>query len=444
MFGPERFQQIAEVILQHSQADQAEVVFLAGEDALTRFANSYIHQNVARNDAQVSVRAVIGRRIGVAATNDLSPDSLRRTAEQALAIARVQIENPDFRSLPGPAPLQTVAAVDQSTATCTPEERARRVGVICRLAQEKGLRASGALSTRWTEIGIANSLGVRAYFPQTRAELSTVIMGDTGSGYASEVATAVAAIDEEAIGREAIDKAVRSAGRLDLEPGEYEVILEEHAVGHMLGYMSFLGFSAQALQEGRSFMRLGERIVGPEISIWDDGLDPSGMPMPFDFEGVPKQRVDLIVQGVAKAVVYDSYTAGREDGRTSTGHALPSPNSFGPLALNLFMAPGSTPRGELGHSIERGLWVTRFHYVRPVHPLKAILTGMTRDGTFLIENGEVTRPVKDLRFTQSILEALSEVVAISKETRLVGGEFAAPVRAPALHLRRFRFTGATN
>jgi len=158
---------------------------------------------------------------------------------------------------------------------------------------------------------------------------------------------------------------------------------------------------------------------------------------------VPKRRLELITRGVAQGVAYDTYTAGREPGRVSTGHALPAPNSFGPVPFNLFMAPGSTPRQELGRSIQRGLWVTRFHYVNPVHPLKAILTGMTRDGTFLIENGELTRPVKDLRFTQSTLEALSEVVAIGRETRLVGGFFGGG-RVPALHLRRFRFTGVTH
>jgi predicted Zn-dependent protease len=206
--------------------------------------------------------------------------------------------------------------------------------------------------------------------------------------------------------------------------------------------MAYLGFSAMALQEGRSFMRLGEQIVGPEVSIWDDGLDPAGLVMPFDFEGVPKQRVEMIAEGVARAVVYDSYTAGREEGRTSTGHALPAPNSFGPMAMNLMMAPGRTARRELGRSIERGVWVSRFHYVNPVHPLRAILTGMTRDGTFLIEHGEVTRPVKDLRFTQSALEALSEIAAISQERRLVPGFFGG-LLVPALHLRRFRFTGTT-
>lgn len=442
MFGVERFQQIAETILQHSPADQTEVVFMASEEALTRFANSYIHQNVSRQDSQVSIRAILGKRIGVAVTNDLATGSLQRAVEDAVAIARMQVEDPYFRSLPGPATFPTAQAFYPSTADCPPEERARRVGVVCRLAQEHGLRASGALSTRWTEFGVANSLGVRAYHPLTQAELRTVIMGDSGSGYATAAAADLLALDEEALAREAVDKARRSANSVDLEPGEYEVVLEEYAVADLVEHMNFLGFSARAVQEQRSFMRFGEQVVGPQISIWDDGLDPVSLPMPFDFEGVPKQRVDLIVRGVAHAVVYDSYTAGREEGRTSTGHALPAPSTFGPIAMHLHMAPGETPRAELGRSIERGLWVTRFHYVNTVHPLKVVLTGMTRDGTFLIEHGEVTRPVKNMRFTQGILEALSEVVAVSRETRLVPGFFGG-TSVPALHLRRFRFTGAT-
>ncbi len=440
MLGAERFKEITEIVLQRCQAEQTEVVYVAGEEALTRFANSYVHQNVARNNAQVSVRAVVGRRVGVASTNDLSPDSLARTAEQALAIARVQVEDPDFRSLPVPAPIQDVEP--PRLEIVSPERRARDVGTLCQLAKEQRLNASGSLSTEIGEIGVANSLGVRAYFPFSRAELTTVIMGADGSGYATAVANTIDELDIEALGREAVGKALRGSNPIELAPGEYEVVLEEYAVSSLLGYMAYLGFSALAFQEGRSFMRLGERITGPEITIWDDGLDPDGLPMPFDFEGVPKQRVDLIVEGKAQAVVYDTYTAGREEGRSSTGHGLPAPNSFGPVPLNLFMSPGTAPREELGRSIQRGLWITRFHYVNPVHPLRAILTGMTRDGTFLIENGEITRAVKDLRFTQSVLEALSEVAAISKETRLVPSFFGGN-RVPALHLRRFNFTGVT-
>jgi predicted Zn-dependent protease len=442
MFGPERFQRIAEVILQHSQADQTELFLWAKESGLTRFANSYIHQNVSQKDAEVAIRAVVGRRVGVTRTNDLSPESLKRTTDQAIAIARVQVEDPGFSSLPEPASIPSVEAFAPGTADCTPQERARRVSAICRLAKGKNLQASGALSTGWAEYMVANSLGVRAYFPFTRAEWNIVVMGDSGSGHASAVAVDLDVLDGETMGREAVDKALRSADPVDLPPGEYEVILEEYATAMMLSYMSFLGFSSLALQEKRSFMRLGERILGPEISIWDDGLDATGLPRPFDFEGVPKKRLDLIKEGVAQAVVYDSYTAGREQDRASTGHALPAPSIRGPMPQNLFLAPGDTPREELVRSVKHGVWITRFWYVRPVHPLSVTLTGMTRDGTFLIENGEITKPVKNLRFTQGILEALNDVAAISRETRLVPAFFGS-ARVPALHLRRFLFTGAT-
>jgi len=200
-----------------------------------------------------------------------------------------------------------------------------------------------------------------------------------------------------------------------------------------------MGFSALALQEERSFMRLGERIAGDLVTIWDDGLDPHGLPSPFDFEGVPRQRVDLIRKGVAVGVVYDQQTAVKE-GRASTGHGLPAPNTEGPYALNLFMAPGAAEKQELVSGVKRGIWVTRFWYVRVVHPKASIITGMTREGTFLIENGKIGRPVKDLRFTQSILEALSGTLALSKTTKLQASEYSGATRAPAIRLERFSFT----
>jgi predicted Zn-dependent protease len=231
-------------------------------------------------------------------------------------------------------------------------------------------------------------------------------------------------------------------GAAALEPGEYEVILEEYAVAGLLEYLSYIGFSGLAHEEGRSFMDLGKQLMSESVGIWDDGHDPSGLPIPIDFEGVVRQRVDLIERGVAKAVVHDAATGSRA-GTGSTGHALPAPNLIGPMASSLFMAPGSTPRDELIGGVERGVWVTRFHYINPVHPKKAILTGMTKDGTFLIEDGRLTRPILNLRFTQAIPEAFSDVRAASRETKLVPGEFFGAARAPALHLGAFNFTGAT-
>jgi len=435
--------QIAQRVLAQCAANQTEVVLLSGETELTRFANSRIHQNVAERNTEVRVRAVSGKKVGVASINDLSDAALQRVTENALQMALLQPENPEFRSLPAPKPVRKVDAFVQATADFTPEQRAQAVATICKLSKEHGLIASGAFTTSSSEMAVANSLGVFAYTPATLSDLSAVIMSNDSSGYAAMTSPDVREINAEQVGREATSKAVRSRNPQPVEPGEYTVILEEYAVAEMLMYLAFLGFGALAVQEGRSFManKFGQQIAGENVSIWDDGLDRAGLPIPFDFEGMPKQRVDLITNGVAKAVVYDSYTANKE-GKESTGHALPAPNSYGPLPGNLFMSPGKDSKELMLAAVERGLWVTRFHYVNPVHTLKTILTGMTRDGTFWIENGEIKQATKNLRFTQSVLEALSTVERISRETKLRGGLYGG-IRAPALCIRRFAFTGVT-
>lgn len=444
MLGEARIKEIAERVLALSTADQTEVVILGEKSQLTRFANSYIHQNVAEEDTRVRVRAVVGKQIGVATTNDLSDEALSQTVESAIEAAKLQKENPDFRSLPSPQPIPQVKGFVEATAGCTPEERAQAARIICRGAIEKGLNASGAFTTAAQEIAVANSLGVFAYYPVTLADLETVVMGDSGSGYAHATSLDVTQIDAEALSQEAIKKALLSRDPREIEPGDYTVILEEYAVEEMLSYLAYLGCGALAVQEKRSFMadHFGEVIVGKNISLWDDGLDPQGLPMPFDYEGVPKMRVDFIREGVANAVVYDTYTAGREEGKRSTGHALPAPNPHGPLPLNLFMAAGQATKEEMLASIERGIWVTRFHYTNPVHYLKTIITGMTRDGTFLIEKGEITRPIKNLRFTQSILEALSSVEMIGKERKPLLTSLGCGC-VPALKIEGFTFSGVT-
>lgn len=443
MLGEKRMREIAERVLSLSTAEQTEVLIMSVDSGLTRFANSYIHQNVAERNVGLRVRAVVGKKIGVASSNDLGQEALERVVESALTIAKLQPENPDFISLPGPAPVAEIEAFDEATAAFSPQDRAKAVGVICQLATENGLIASGAFTTGVYELAVANSLGIFAYYPTTAADINTVIMSDDSSGYAAATAWKVEEINTEAVGIEAVEKALQSRHPRELPPGRYPVILEEYAVADMMETLAYLGFGALAVQEGRSFMvdNFGKQIMSDAISIWDDGLDPAGLPMPFDFEGVPKQRVDLIKRGVAEAVVYDSYTAGKE-GKASTGHGLPAPNTHGPLPGHLFMAPGGASKKEMLASMERGLWVTRFHYTVPVHPKLAIITGMTRDGTFLIEKGEIAYPIKNLRFTQSYVEALANVELVGRETKLQQSWFGG-IRAPALKLAEFEFTGAT-
>ena len=445
MLGKKRIREITDGILARSTADQTEVVILAGDSYLTRFANSTIHQNVAETNADVRIRCVLGQRVGLASTNDLDPTALERTLDQALAIARLQPENPEFHSLPGPLPIPEVQAFSETTAGYSAEERARSVRTLCSIAGAAGVAAFGALTTAAAELAVANSLGTSAYFPVTYADLNMVAMSDTSAGYAAGLSSDVALLDFEALGREAVDKCLRSRNPRPLEPGEYTVILEPYAAHDLVQMMGYTGFSAVALQEGRSFMggKIGQRLVDPRVSIWDDGQDPDGVPWPFDFEGVPRQKVDLLKDGIACGVVYDSYRAGKE-GKASTGHALASPNPFGPLPLNTFFSRGEASIDEMIAGTERGIYVTRFHYTRPVEPMRVVVTGMTRDGTFLIENGEIAYPVKNLRFTQSYLEALNGVESIGRERHLLMGWMnVGRDSVPALKLSRFNFTGAT-
>jgi predicted Zn-dependent protease len=268
---------------------------------------------------------------------------------------------------------------------------------MCDAARRAGVTAAGALKRR-CRVVVANS-GVFAYQLQTTAELTTTMMSPTSSGHAETLAVDVGEIDGPATAAEAIDKCLRSVDPVSLEPGQYEVILEEYAVADILDFLAYLSLGAQAYQEKRSFIsgHLGERLMGENVSIWDDGLSPNTVANPFDFEGVPRRRVDFIIDGVAKDVVYDSYYGGKE-GKESTGHALPAGATFGPVPSNMFLKAGDATKEQMLASVEKGIWVSRFWYTRPVHPLKVIVTGMTRDGTFLIEKGKITAPIKNFAY----------------------------------------------
>ncbi len=443
MLGEEKVRSICQKVFSFSSADQTEVLLLRHDRQLTRFANSHIHQNVSESDVQLRVRVVIGKRVGVAVTNRLDDVSIGRVVEDAVAIARLQPENPHFRSLPRPAPVSEVRAFDEKIFSLTPNTKAETVGKICQRARKRGLVASGAYNSEVFEIGVANSLGLFAYTLGTEFSFNTVIMSDTGSGYAAGISWQLENFDLEALGEEAMDKALRSRNPREIPPGIYPVILQEYAVADMVATLAYLGMGALAVQEGRSFMcdNFGKQIMAPLISIWDDGLDPSGLPKPFDFEGVPKQKVMIIENGIAKAVVYDTYTAGIE-GRSSTGHALPAPNTMGPLPINLFMASGSSSLEDMLASMDRGLLITRFHYTVPVDPKHTVVTGMTRDGTFWVERGEIAYPVKNLRFTQNYVKAFAAAEAVGSGTRLVPTDMGG-IRAPAVKIAEFEFTGVT-
>jgi PmbA protein len=422
---------------------EAEALVLAEDAALTRFANSQIHQNVAETNALVNLRFVVGKRVGVASTGRTDDEGLRRLAEHAAAIAGVVEELEDWGGLPAATPIEeVVAAYAPATAAASPELRAEGVRQVIAAADAAGVTAYGSFSTGIETTAVANSRGVRAGGSRTVAQLLTVSMGPGGgSGYAEQASVDATAIDAPAIGREAADKARATADAVAIEAGDYPVVLEEYAVVDLLDMLGYLGFSALAVQEERSFVEVGRRVGSELVTVVDDGRDPAGLPMAFDYEGVAKQRVPLLEAGVCQGVVYDAQTAAR-DGVTSTGHGLPAPNSYGPFPLNMVMTAGTASREELIGGLDRGLLVTRFHYTNPVHPKLAIVTGMTRDGTFLVEGGRIVGPVRNLRYTQSYLDAVAGTVAVARERKTLKG-FLGGVVVPAVRIDGWTFTGTT-
>jgi PmbA protein len=445
MLGEEKIREIARIALATSKADQTEAVVMTSDSSLTRFANNSIHQNVSETNGILRIRVVLGKRVGVAESNDLSPDGIRRTVDTARAIAQLQPENPDFGGLPPPQPVRQADAYVTATANCSPEARALLVRAICQQANANKLIAAGAFKTETYELAVANSLGTFAHHPGTIADLHAVMMGDSASGYASAASPDVRELHAEPLAREAIDKALRSRNPIALQPGEYTVFLEESAVSDLLEFLGWLAFNALAVQEDRSFMKdhFGEKLMSDAVTIGDDGLATDTFAMPFDYEGVPKQRITFIENGVARAVVYDSFTAGRE-GKQSTGHSLPAPNTAGPVPLHMFLSPGATTKEEMIRSVTRGVLVTRFWYTRVVHPLHVTMTGMTRDGTFLIEHGQVTQPIKNMRFTTSYLDAMKNARQIGRDTKLVREDWMGRAfRVPAILVDGFNFTGVT-
>jgi PmbA protein len=433
---------VIEVALSACPADQAEVIVTAGSRGLTRFANNHIHQNVHEQDVSIQMRAVIDKRIGVASGNDDSPEALRDLAARAAELARVAAPNEEFVSLPAPPaemPACDMAPLPQTVA-CGPECRAEMVRAILAQGEPHGLNAAGHVTISDTAVAVGNSLGARSFYAKAGAHSAVVMQAADSSGYAEAMSDDVRELDAEALGRVAAEKAIRSAAPRVLDPGSYTVILEPLAVTDLVGTLAVYDLNSLAHQEGRSFTsgHLGEKVCGENISIWDDGWDPRGSRMPYDFEGMPRQRVNMITNGVLTALPYDSFTAGREEGATNTGHALPAPNGWGPVPLNVFLGAGDSSVEEMVAATERGVLVTRFHYTNMIHPVRTVFTGMTRDGTFLVEDGQIVCGLKNMRFTQSILEALSHVDMIGRQ-----GELLDRTWAPAIRVQGFTFSSAT-
>jgi len=447
MIGESRILTMLRAAMAHSDADQTEAVFIGNSSGLTRYANSYIHQNVAETNTTVIFRTAADSKIGVASTNSLSKESLAQALKNSLEVGRHQPKNPDFAGMPRPCKYKKLQTYFEPTAAFTPRQRAEVIRKICREADRFKVTVAGAFSTSTSEIAVVNSNGLAAYQPVTAAAINLVAMGDNSSGYGAGLSRRVLKIPFSAITETAIKKCLDGQNPAELEPGKYDVILEPEAVSEIMDWMLYIAFGAKPYHEKTSFLsgKAGKKVMGPEVTIFDDGCNASGLAMPFDFEGVPKKKTYLVKKGLGAGPVYDSLYAAKHKAR-STGHALPAGSGEGPAPSNLFIAPGKKSRTSLIAGVKDGILVTRFHYINGLlNTTKALMTGMTRDGTFRIKNGKIIGPVKNLRFTESIAAAFSRIGGISKETRLVKNWWSdvGCCSSPTLWIKKFNFSGKT-
>jgi PmbA protein len=437
-----------------------EALEVAGEDGeaiahsersgLARFADSEVHQPTLIENVVVTLRVVRGNRVGVATTNKIDRDGLAELAQRAGAAADSAPADDTFPGLAPPADPPQVDGYDERTAALGPDDQAHLAAAAIDAAGD--IPVYGFFTSAVSELAVASSTGLTVEQRMTDATALVVAAAEGCSGYAEHTAWRADDIDPAAVARESTEKAARTKGAGEVEPGTYRAVLEPYAFADLLDYFSHDSLGALGLLEERSYLsgRLGERIADEKITIADDPLDPHGLPKAFDFEGTPKQRVVLLEQGVARGVVWDRTTAARaRNGAATTGHAGPvESRDWGPLPYSLSVAPGEADSvDELAELVGDGIYITRLHYLGVIDPREGIVTGMTRDGTFRIRDGKIAEPLVNLRFTVSVPDLMRDVYGLTRKAALVnsqnfyGERYPYGVLTPALAAARFTITG---
>jgi PmbA protein len=429
---------------------EAEAVVQVERSGLARFAGSEVHQPTLIENAVVTLRVVRDGRTGTATTNKVDDEGLTQLARRATEAADSAPPDDRFPGLAPPAEPAEVDGYDEATASLGPDEQARRAAAA--IDATAAIPVYGFFTSAVCDLAIASSSGLSVSQEMTDATALVVAADEAGSGYAERTGWRAGSLDPAAVTREAAEKAERTRNATELPPGVYRAVLEPYAFAELLQYFSFDSLGALGLLEERGYFtgKLGQKVFDEKISIADDALDPRGFPKAFDFEGTPKQRVQLVEHGVARGVVWDRATAAQAgNGVQSTGHAPPiESRDWGPLPYALSVAPGDAASVEdLPELVEDGLYITRLHYLGVVHPREGVVTGMTRDGTFRIRNGRIAEPLVNLRFTVAIPDFLREVYGLTREPALVnsqsfyGERYPSGVMVPAIASARFAVTG---
>ncbi|HEU4522928.1 MAG TPA: TldD/PmbA family protein [Thermoanaerobaculia bacterium] len=443
----------AEDILQRAlgaaQSDEADAVFITTDRNISRFANSSVHQNMSEMTAELSLRVVVDGAMGVASTTVFDEEEIVRTAGLARETARHARRLPGFNGLLREvSPVPEVVAFDEPTAAIAPAAKATELRQMFDRGRSRSIEFAGSYTTSAMSVGCANSHGVSRFCRASFADATVIALSNGASGYATRCGRTAPAVDVTALGEEASEKATLLRGTEEsFEPGRYDVIVEPAAIAEVLDWMNMITFCGQSYEDGSSFFvgNIGRKLLSDSLTIADDALDPGFLPFPFDLEGFPKRRVPLIEQGIIRTPVVDKAWSDRL-GISPTGNAwhLGSPEHG--IAFHLSVAPGDKTREELIAMTERGIWVTRFNYINGLlEPRTALMTGTTRDGTFLIRDGRVVARLPNLRWTQSIVEAFGAVDGLSRDRRAIGtwyNQFGGTL-APTVRIRGWNFTAGS-
>jgi PmbA protein len=427
-------------IIKKIDAEQVELVYQYKDNQLTRFANNYIHQNVAERDGILTIKTVNGKKVCLATVNSLDDDLVKHTLKRIKEIEEFQPEDHDFISLPKPELIEGNSSYDEYTAFCEPLKRAEYVKKITDMAEKFNTISSGQCSTTFTELAVMNSLGINSYTKGTEANLLSMVM-EKMEGFSNLTSYSINEINPDIVAEESVSKCVESRNPVEIEPDFYTVVLDTFGVSQLVELLCFENFDAKSYMENRSCIsgKLEQKITGDLVSIYNDPTDPEGVMFNIDMEGLPRKKIELIKNGIAKNIVHNSYTAGQM-GVKSTGNKVSS-SSNSPYPLNITMKSGDSEIKDMISSVEKGLYITKLNYINAVDPKNTVYTGLTRGGTFLIENGKITNAVYNLRFTDSTLKMFNNISMISNKRR-IGGEYS-HVLTPAIKIDRFRFTGKT-
>lgn len=420
---------------------EAQVRVSALHHGLTRFANSHVHQHVGEQTVEVVLKVARDGRVAAASTTRLDDDGLRTFVEDTLEVAAVAPVDEGWPGMAPPQPIEEPDTTAAATVDATPEARTDIVKAFVDAGD--GLNAAGYCESEYVELAFANTAGQRARLRSTRATLDGIHRTATSAGQGHHTSRSLADLDGAAAGRHAAELALRGQDPVDPDPDRYEVVLAPEAAATVIQFLAVYGFNAKALAEGRSFVRLDDQQFDPAVTVVDDVRDPRAQGLTVDVEGTPTERLVLIADGVSGAVAHDRRTAAAE-GRASTGHAIPGGEQIGPVPTHLIVSEGDASLEELVARMRRGLLITAFNYCRVLDPKTMVTTGLTRNGTFLVEDGAIVQPVGNVRFTQSILTGLApgQVLGVGNDGRAAEGEFGpGMVWTPSLHLASWNISG---